>query len=372
MYNTSIATQEDACIKVQKGGDMMKSKKRRSKKSQHYQKQIEKLVPYAVGVLFICTLYHTQFFQNFSDAQEQAYDKHVNQETVLSGIFDFSTPTDFVTLITGLQNYLTEVITGMDFTELYSVINDGFGFIDMRQSVVAANETPPSTEYKYKYVSSELDIKERPVSKSADPLVYIYNTHTSELYNHDKKDPKEKRIVSVVDSSNVVADVLEDNGIKSVVELRDVGTMLHSQGWNYYASYDASRMYLEDTALEFDSLEYFVDIHRDSVGRDLSTHEYKGKSYAKIMFVVGVGHDRYAQNLEFAKELQKSLEDMCPGITRSLVQKSTETGNGIYNQDFSPNTLLVEIGGWDNTYEEVENTSKLLGEAIAEFIASRE
>ncbi len=348
----------------------MKSKKRRSKKSRYYQKQAEKLVPYAVGVLFVCTLYQTQFFHNFTKVQEQAYEKHVNQESVLSGIFDFSKPTDFVTLITGLQNYLTEVMTGMDFTELYSVINDGFGFIDMRQYVVASSQTPPSTEYKYKYVSEELDLEERPVSLSGDPMVYIYNTHTSEKYNHDKKDPVENRIVSVVDSSNIVSDSLKQQGIKSVVEQRDVGTLLHSQGWNYYASYDASRMYLEDTALEYDSLEYFIDIHRDSVGRDLSTHEYKGESYAKIMFVVGVGHDRYAQNLELAKELQKTMEKLCPGITRSLVEKSTETGNGIYNQDFSPNAVLVEIGGWDNTYEEMANTSELLGEAIAEVIAT--
>ncbi len=349
----------------------MKLRKRRSKKIRYYQKQVAKLVPYAVGVLFLCTLYHTQFFNNFSKAHEQAFEEHVQEETVFSGIFDFSKPTDFVALVTGLQNYFTKIMTGMDFTELYSMINDGFSFIDMRQHVVASNQlTSTSTEYKYKYVSEELDLEERPVSQSTDPMVYIYNTHTSEKYNHDKKDPVEKRIVSVVDASHVVSNTLKKSGITSVVEPRDVATLLHANGWSYPKSYDASRMYLEDTAIEYESLEYFVDIHRDSVGRELSTHEYNGKSYAKIMFVVGAGHDRYPQNLALAKELNDIIESLCPGITRPLVQKSTESGNGIYNQDFSPNAVLVEIGGWDNTYEEMANTSELLAEAITEFIAA--
>ena len=42
--------------------------------------------------------------------------------------------------------------------------------------------------------------------------------------------------------------------------------------------------------------------------------------------------------------------------------------NGVYNQDFSPNVFLIEIGGTENTKEEVLNSINVLYEAIAEYI----
>ena len=44
--------------------------------------------------------------------------------------------------------------------------------------------------------------------------------------------------------------------------------------------------------------------------------------------------------------------------------------NGIYNQDFSPNTLLIEIGGQYNSISEVNNTVEVLAEVLNEVINS--
>ncbi|NEU65245.1 stage II sporulation protein P, partial [Paenibacillus sp. ALJ109b] len=37
-----------------------------------------------------------------------------------------------------------------------------------------------------------------------------------------------------------------------------------------------------------------------------------------------------------------------------------------YNQTLSPNSILIEIGGIDNTAAELERTSKVLADMIAE------
>ena len=44
--------------------------------------------------------------------------------------------------------------------------------------------------------------------------------------------------------------------------------------------------------------------------------------------------------------------------------------NGIYNQDFSPNTLLIELGGQYNSINEVNNTVLVLAEVLKEVITS--
>ncbi|MNW63164.1 Stage II sporulation protein P (SpoIIP) [compost metagenome] len=40
--------------------------------------------------------------------------------------------------------------------------------------------------------------------------------------------------------------------------------------------------------------------------------------------------------------------------------------NGEYNQTLSPNSILIEIGGIDNTAAELKRTSKILADMIAE------
>lgn len=42
--------------------------------------------------------------------------------------------------------------------------------------------------------------------------------------------------------------------------------------------------------------------------------------------------------------------------------------HGIYNQDLAPNVILLEMGGNENTYEEVINTIDLITPIIKEKI----
>ena len=38
--------------------------------------------------------------------------------------------------------------------------------------------------------------------------------------------------------------------------------------------------------------------------------------------------------------------------------------NGVYNQDFSKNCILIEVGSEENTYEEVTNTIEVIGQML--------
>ena len=50
------------------------------------------------------------------------------------------------------------------------------------------------------------------------------------------------------------------------------------------------------------------------------------------------------------------------------MQKEGAGVNGIYNQDVSSNMLLIECGGYENTIDEVANTTDILAAIITEYL----
>lgn len=119
------------------------------------------------------------------------------------------------------------------------------------------------------------------------------------------------------------------------------------------------------------SIEYLIDIHRDSTKIDRTLYQKDGKDYAKILFVVGLEHVNYKANLDLAVGLNDQITNEYPEISRGVLKKSGPGVNGIYNQDLSSNALLIEVGGVDNTIEQVYNTCDMLAKKISEFIKER-
>ncbi len=72
------------------------------------------------------------------------------------------------------------------------------------------------------------------------------------------------------------------------------------------------------------------------------------------------------QNMELVKKINTALEQKYTGISRGIFPKYYYNGNGVYNQDLSSNSLLIEIGGVDNTMEELNNSVEALAEIISE------
>ena len=196
-----------------------------------------------------------------------------------------------------------------------------------------------------------------------DPIVYIYNTHQKETYVLDGFNFSP----SVLDAAHTLRDYLEEEGIQTYVENNDFYDFLALNNWNYNNLYQVSRFYLEDTMKRYKNIKLYIDFHRDSIKHELSTITIDDKSYAKILFVVGISHDNYKENLKVAKKLN-SLIISKANISRGIMQKSSANANGIYNQDVSSNVVLIEVGGYQNKYSEVDNTLELLAKVIKEYL----
>jgi len=211
-----------------------------------------------------------------------------------------------------------------------------------------------------------------PVSKTDmispyDPVVYIYNTHQKEAYAADALNFSP----SVLDAAYTLRDYLEEENIQTYVENNDFYDFLALNNWDFNSLYKVSRFYLDDTMKRYKNIKLYIDFHRDSIKHGLSTITIDGKSYAKVLFVVGLSHDNYKENLKVAKKLN-SLIISKTNISRGIMQKSSVNANGIYNQDASPNVVLIEVGGYQNKYSEVDNTLELLAKVIKEYLDGQE
>ena len=206
--------------------------------------------------------------------------------------------------------------------------------------------------------TSVSDKKNENVIKKEEPVIYIYNTHQTEEYVD----------YSVYEAAKKLNDMLNKNSYTSYFEEQSIKVFLEQNDMKYYKSYTASRKYLGEAIIKYPSLTYFFDIHRDSVPKNKSTISYNDKSYAKVLFVVGTDNPNNQINYENANKLNELIKSKVPNISRDIAKHGGKGYNGVYNQDVSENTFLIEIGGKENTKEEVENTINIIYEAILEYV----
>lgn len=197
--------------------------------------------------------------------------------------------------------------------------------------------------------------------------VYIYNTHQSEAYSGNALEGYNIK-PGVMMASYIMQEKLAKNGIKADVMEDNITDYLNLNNMNYSKSYEASRKFLTEALNKYKDYKLIIDLHRDSLPKDKSTVIINNKSCAKISFVVGLDHKNSNQNMETANKLNEKIKIKYSSLTRGIISKGGAGSNGIYNQDLSPNIVLIEIGGPENTIDEVLNTIELIAPIIGEYI----
>ncbi len=199
---------------------------------------------------------------------------------------------------------------------------------------------------------------------SSNPKIYLYNTHDNEDYKSSLIESYSIKY-NVKIASYMFSEYLTDLGIENYVEASSTTDLYYINSTLYESTYDASRDLIKSIKNKYPNIDLLIDIHRDAVDKSSSTVEIDGTSYAKVLFVVGTDNPNYEKNLKKAEEINNLLD---PKITRGIIKKSKEDGNGVYNQDLSENIILLELGGQENTIEEVDNTLQVLSKAILKYM----
>lgn len=199
-------------------------------------------------------------------------------------------------------------------------------------------------------------------------VVFIYHSHSRESYYPElpdgTKDPNSGK-VNVTLVGKRLAQQLEKRGVGAVHSGKDYAGTVKDYDWNQ--SYKYSKQTVVQAIADYSDLTFFFDIHRDSLRRKESTVTIDGKDYAQVFFIIGQRNPNWRQNEKFANSIHEKLEAAYPGLSRGIWGKTAATGNGEYNQSLAPDSVLIEIGGVDNTLEECYRTADVLAKTIADL-----
>ncbi len=211
------------------------------------------------------------------------------------------------------------------------------------------------------------------------PLVLILHTHATEAYldidtnylpspvgDHVYSEDATKNVIAV---GEALAATLNRSGIPTLhcKELHgDAGTLRNS--------YSHSAACVEEYLLKYPSIQYVIDLHRDSVltaeGAYIrtQTETAAGERTAQVMAVVGSdGNGTQNKNWENNLALALLLRDGMNANGEALC-RPVSLRNASYNQELASYGLLLEIGSGANTVEEAKRAAVRVGEVLASII----
>lgn len=125
-------------------------------------------------------------------------------------------------------------------------------------------------------------------------------------------------------------------------------------------AYHRSRRTVEE--LLKDGSGILLDIHRDAVPAEDYIEEVEGKKTVQIQFVVGRQNQNVQTVRQFAESLKGHIDQHYPGLVKGIFM-----ARGNYNQDMSPQSLLLEVGTHKTSREGAKRSVQLFAEATSTY-----
>jgi stage II sporulation protein P len=273
----------------------------------------------------------------------------------------------------GIASMLFYVFTDIDTANPLTLLGyqiPGMAVADFKLLTPDPQYDVPPTDHDFGEIPPNLNPKPRekvePI-KSDKPLVYVYHSHNRESFLPEigKTDPNmaydgEKNIEL---SGKWILEELKKCGIPGMQTAEDY--------WQYpfQDAYDYSRKTVQKVLAEQKDLKLIFDIHRDAGERDVTTRKVNGEDYAAVYWIVGGGNPNHVKNAELATKLNEYMQKLYPGLSRGVWARPYNANfDTRYNQDLSPNMVLIEIGGPYNTLEEVQRTSVAIAKVTEAYL----
>ena len=327
-------------------------------------KKYNNIYKFIIYILIIYSSFSYSFYQISKDKVSVSNEEFINL-LVSTGNANILNEYKKPKLLTKTMDYFFSV----DLKNPVTILNNSilkFGKVDTMVKEISLEYNDDYSDMEELKDISEY-IEDPNPTKIKEPIIYLYNSHQLENYSNENLSIY-GITPNVLMASYLLREKLNALDLKTIVEEANMSEILTKNNWNYSYSYKASRSMMEEKILKYSTLEYFIDIHRDSIKHNQSTITIDDKNYAKILFVIGKDHSNWEKNNILATNLNNIIESNYNGISRGIIQKSGNNVNGIYNQDLSPNCILIEVGGVDNTIEEVNNTMEALANMLAIYI----
>ncbi|MEG1558784.1 MAG: stage II sporulation protein P [Bacilli bacterium] len=251
------------------------------------------------------------------------------------------------------KNFKNYIINNMFYNKTYYKINN-LKFLALNKSYLKINNIKNNNDKVY-------------IKKENKPLVYIYNTYQTLFYSAPFVYEYTLK-PNVMISSYMLKEELNKYNINSVVEGNNIEAYLKDNGLKLSDSYKISRLFMENELQKNKELKYFFDIQRSSLSIADTLLINNNKKYARITFIIGKNNTKYKDNYEEAVKINDLLNKEVNDLARGITYKGGKYAQGVYNQDFNRNVLLLEIGGSENEIEEVNNSIIVLSKVLSTYI----
>jgi stage II sporulation protein P len=272
-----------------------------------------------------------------------------------------------------LVSTISRLISGVDPDDPASFIEAQFPSIILagerpRIGLMRAPATGPAPEVLFRLPASSGERPAPAVVPSARPVIAVYHTHSRESYLPEVGGNRSEPDDAHSEDPNINTTRV---GLELVRALQQLGIgAVHSAAAHdaegKLAAYVRSETTVQSLLRQYPSLRALVDVHRDSKLRPQTTVLIRGRLMAKIMVVLGNDNRDWRKNFDFATEFIAALEALYPGLSSGIYPKP-----GRFNQHYSPEALLLEIGGVEDNLDECLRSARAAAEALAHVLKTR-
>ena len=187
-------------------------------------------------------------------------------------------------------------------------------------------------------------------AESGKKRIAMYSTHSDESYVPGDGTSSKWEDAGIYDVGDSLKDALEKRGIETVYSKE---TFLPHDA----DAYSRSRRTAEE--LLKDGPDALLDIHRDAVPASQYETKVDGEDISKVRLFVGRSNQNAAENKAFAQQIKAEADREYPGLVKDIF-----IGKGNYNQDLSPNSLLLEFGTHEIEKEKAREATGYIAEVL--------
>lgn len=242
------------------------------------------------------------------------------------------------------------------------VVNIGDEFVDnddSRYTVVRIEGDTAYAELSGKVSRSITDtaspaIGPAPAAAPAEApprVIGIYHTHSGESYVPTEGESMVEGRGGVYGVGATIKSVLSEFGIEGIQS-----DAIHNPSGSASMYIQSRRTAMELVKAGADAL---FDVHRDTAPIREYAKTVEGKEVAKALLVLGRQNPNIKANEELVFKFRDKASELYPGLIRGVFY-----AQGMYNQDLSPQSFLIEVGTAGNTRAEAEAGAALFATTI--------
>ncbi len=186
--------------------------------------------------------------------------------------------------------------------------------------------------------------------------ILLYCTHSDESYVPSDGTPSIPAKGGIYDVAESLRNSLEEKGVKAVLDKTSHDP--HDAG-----AYRRSRQTAVDLIRKNAPVAAVFDIHRDAIPKSKYETMVNGEYMSKVRIVIGKRNQNRKANEELAYRIKAIADKAHPGLIKDIY-----IGQGEYNQELSPRSLLFEFGTHEISKEAAQKATDNMADTIAKAI----